>query len=165
MDATALLQQEHDRVKQLFRDFEAAQGSPADRKAVMKAIKAELQAHTYVEEEVFYPAVMRLRDDEAREAVRDALEENHLVDGLMAELDALEPDDARYDAAVLALRQSLERHMEREEQAMFAQARIHLTDERLEKLGRQMAARRESRFSVSASSDASNDLDWSAPRH
>jgi iron-sulfur cluster repair protein YtfE (RIC family) len=164
MDATALLQQEHDRVKQLFRDFEAAHGSAALRKEVMNAIKAELRAHTYVEEEVFYPAVMRLRDDEARETVRDALEEHHLVDGLLAELDALEPEDARYDAAVLALRQNLERHMEREEQAMFAQARIHLTDERLEKLGRQMAARRESRFSVTAT-ESSGDLGWSAPRH
>jgi iron-sulfur cluster repair protein YtfE (RIC family) len=164
MDATALLQQEHDRVKQLFRDFEAAHGSAALRKAVMKAIKTELRAHTDVEEEVFYPAVMRLRDDEAREAVRDALEEHHLVDGLIAELDALEPEDARYDAAVQALRQNLERHMEREEQAMFAQARIHLTDERLEKLGRQMAARRESRFSES-STETSGDLGWSVPRH
>ena len=164
MDATALLQQEHERVKQLFRDFEAAHGSAAERRAVMKAIKTELQVHTYIEEEVFYPAVMRLRDDEARETVRDALEEHHLVDGLIAELDALEPEDARYDAAVLALRQNLERHMEREEQAMFAQARIHLTDERLEKLGRLMVARRESRFSVTAP-DSSGELGWSAPRH
>jgi iron-sulfur cluster repair protein YtfE (RIC family) len=164
MDATALLQQEHERVKQLFRDFEAATGSLVDQKAAMKAIKTELEAHTFVEEEVFYPAVMRLRDDEAREAVREALEDHHLVDGLIAELDALEPEDPRYEATVLALRQSLERHMEREEQALFAHARIHLTDERLEKLGRQMAARRESRFAV-GSREESEDLGQHVSRH
>jgi hypothetical protein len=43
-----------------------------------------------------------------------------------------------------ALQESVERHIEEEEDAMFAQARIHLTDERLERLGRDMAALRES---------------------
>jgi iron-sulfur cluster repair protein YtfE (RIC family) len=167
MDATALLQQQHDRMKQLFRDFDAAGESAVDRKAVMKALKAELAVHTFFEEEVFYPAVMRLRADEAKEAVRDALEEHHVVDGLVAELDALEPEDDQYDAKVAALRQSLERHMSQEEQAMFAQARIHLTDERLEKLGRQMAARRDSRFQpASLESRAEPERPgWAATRH
>jgi hemerythrin-like domain-containing protein len=165
MDATALLQREHDRMKQLFRDFEAAAGSLADRKAVVKAIKTEFQAHTYVEEEVFYPAVMRLRAGAAREAVRDALEKHHLVDGLVAELDALEPEDEGYDAKVAAVRLCLERHMQQVEQAMFAQARIHLTDERLEKLGRQMASRRESLFKMAALGSVAGSVGWPASRH
>ena len=165
MDATALLQQQHDRMKQLFRDFDAAEGRIAERKAVMKDLKAELLAHTFVEEEVFYPAVMRLRADEAREAVRDALEEHHVVDGLVAELDALEPEDEQYAVKVSALRLSLERHMQQEEQAMFAQARIHLTDERLEKLGRQMAARREGRFTTVAPGSRAERDRWVSARH
>jgi hypothetical protein len=42
------------------------------------------------------------------------------------------------------LQQSVERHITSEEDALFAQARIHLTDERLERLGRDMAVLRES---------------------
>ncbi len=144
MDATALLQQEHDRVKQLFREYEAAGKDIASRKRALQAIKAEMQVHTYVEERVFYPAVIRARADQATECVREGLEENHVLDGLLAEIEALEPEDDLFDAKVALLRQNVERHMEQEERGLFAQARIHLTDERLDKLGRQMAARRAS---------------------
>ena len=42
-----------------------------------------------------------------------------------------------------AVRQLFRDFTEEEEAAMFAQARIHLTDERLERLGRDMAVLRE----------------------
>jgi hemerythrin superfamily protein len=87
---------------------------------------------------------MRLRAEPAREAVRGAHEDHHVVDGLMAEIDQLEPEDARYNEKVRALQQSVERHIEDEEEALFAQARIHLTDERLERLGQDMALLKES---------------------
>jgi hemerythrin-like domain-containing protein len=82
---------------------------------------------------------MRVRAEPAREAVREALEDHHLLDGLIAELDQLDADDTGYVEKVRALQESVERHLEDEEQSMFAQARIHLTDERLERLGRDMA--------------------------
>ena len=88
----------------------------------------------------FYPAVMKVRSEPAREAVRDALEDHHVMDGLLAELDQLEPEDASHADKMRALRENVERHIEEEEDAMFAQARIHLTDERLERLGRDMEA-------------------------
>jgi len=87
---------------------------------------------------------MRLRAEPAREAVRDALEDHHVVDGLLAELDQLDPEDARYGDKMQTLQESVERHIEAEEDALFAQARIHLTDERLERLGRDMAILKES---------------------
>src|SRR4029450_9847399 len=95
MDATTLLRKDHEAVRQLFRDFTAA-GSDADaRRSLYRHIRQELQTHSRVEEHVFYPAVMRLRAEPAREAVRDALEDHHVVDGLLAELDQLEPEDGR----------------------------------------------------------------------
>ena len=87
---------------------------------------------------------MRLRAEPAREAVRDALEDHHVADGLLAELDQLDPEDARYADKMRTLRESVERHIEAEEDALFAQARIHLTDERLERLGRDIAILKES---------------------
>ena len=143
MDATILLKNYHDAVRELFRAFAQAGGSDA-RRTLYRSIRHELQTHSRVEEQVFYPAVMRVRAEPAREAVRDALEDHHVVDGLMAEIDQLEPEDARYREKMRALQESVERHIEDEEQALFAQARIHLTDERLERLGRDMASLRES---------------------
>src|ERR1044072_288643 len=144
MDATTLLRKDHDAVRQLCRASPAA-GNDADaRPSLYRHIRQELQTHSRVEEHVFYPAVMRLRAEPAREAVRDALEDPHIVDGLLAELDQLDPEDARYGEKMRTLQQSVERHITSEEDALFAQARIHLTDERLERLGQDMAVLRES---------------------
>ena len=139
MDATTLLKQDHDVVRELFRAFAQAGGDADARRTLYRSIRHELQTHSRVEEQVFYPAVMRVRAEPAREAVRGALEDHHIVDGLLAEIDQLEPEDARYGEKMRALQESVERHIEDEEDGMFAQARIHLTDERLERLGRDIA--------------------------
>jgi hemerythrin superfamily protein len=140
MDATSLLKKDHEVVRQLFRAFAEADGNADTRRGLFRTIRQELQTHSHIEEQVFYPAVMKLRAEPAREAVREALEDHHVVDGLLAELDQLDADDTRYLEKMRALQASVERHIEEEEGAMFAQARIHLTDERLERLGRDMAA-------------------------
>ena len=144
MDATMLLKRDHETVRELFRAFDEAGTDAGARRSLFRHIRQELQTHSRVEEHVFYPAVMRLRAEPAREAVRDALEDHHIVDGLLAELDQLDPEDARYGEKMRTLQQSVERHIITEEDALFAQARIHLTDERLERLGRDMAVLRES---------------------
>jgi hemerythrin superfamily protein len=144
MDATTLLKRDHEAVRELFRAFAEAGSDPGARRSLYRHIRQELRTHSRVEEHVFYPAVMRLRAEPAREAVRDALEDHHIVDGLLAELDQLDPEDARYGEKMRTLEESVERHIEAEEDALFAQARIHLTDERLERLGRDMAVLRES---------------------
>ena len=144
MDATTLLRKDHEAVRQLFRDFTEAGNDLDARRSLYRHIRHELQTQSRVEEHVFYPAVMRLRAEPAREAVRDALEDHHIVDGLLAEIDQLEPEDAQYGEKMRTLQQSVERHITSEEEALFAQARIHLTDERLERLGRDMAVMRES---------------------
>src|SRR5262245_12848309 len=126
MDATTLLKRDHDAVRELFQAFAQAGGDAGACKGLYRAIRHELQTHSRVEEQVFYPAVMRLRAEPAREAVREALEEHHVVDGLLAELDQLDCEDAGYVEKMRTLRESVERHIEEEEDVLFAQARIHL---------------------------------------
>jgi hemerythrin superfamily protein len=160
MDATALLRNDHLTVDRLFTQF--AETSPddlANRRLIFYLIKSELEAHSRVEEEVFYPAVMRLRSAQARETVRAALEEHQALDGLLAEIDQMEADDPAYGARLAALRQSVDRHVRAEEGALFSEARIHLTDERLEALGRQMEMRRKEQ----ASSALAEDLETVGP--
>jgi len=143
MDATTLLMEDHEVLRRLFRTYVASADVQARRRAV-KDIKNVLEEHSRIEEEIFYPAVMRVRSEEAKDCVRLGLEVHHALDGLVAELDELEPEDESFDAKVRALHDSVERHLLEEEERMFAQARIHLTDERLERLGREMAALRQS---------------------
>jgi hypothetical protein len=101
---------------------------------------------------VLYPVLMRMRSPQAREMVRAALEEHQVIDGLLAEIDQIEPDHPQFEARLIALRRSVERHVDAEEGVVFAQARIHLTDERLEALGREIAARRPNGAAVDSGS-------------
>jgi len=144
-EATALLARDHAHLRDLLAEL--AEASPRlglERKgSLFRAFKLLLEAHALVEEEVFYPAVMRLRSETARRAVKEALEEHQGIDGLIAEIDQLEPEEGAYDAKVENLREGVERHFRGEETAMFSEARNHLTDDRLETLGRQMLALRE----------------------
>jgi hypothetical protein len=145
VDATALLSRHHERLRHMLEELaEAAAAGAFDRKkALFRALKAALHVHATLEEDVFYPAVMKLRSAWAREAVREALEEHQAVDTIIAELDQIDPEDGRYDVKVEALRASVEHHIGEEERAMFTEARNHLTDDRLQALGRQMMGLRE----------------------
>jgi hemerythrin superfamily protein len=143
MDATALLRNDHQAVDRLFIQLsETGHADISEKRLIFRLIKSELETHSRIEEEVFYPAVMRLRSPRARESVRAALEDHQAIDGILAEIDQLEPDDPQFAVRLAALRQNVDRHVVGEEGALFAEARIHLTDERLESLGRQMEARR-----------------------
>jgi iron-sulfur cluster repair protein YtfE (RIC family) len=145
LDAMAVLERDHAHLRQLLDALGQATADRAydQKKALFRTFKAALHVHARLEEEVFYPAVMKLRSDAARRTVKEALEEHQAVDSIIAEIDQMEPEDGQYDAKVESLRTSIEHHARTEELAMFAEARNHLTDDRLLALGRQMIALRE----------------------
>lgn len=145
LDATALLERDHAHLRRLLEALidASAAGAFERKKVLFREFKAALELHARLEEEVFYPAVMKLRSDSVRGTVKEALEEHHAVDSIIAEIDQMEPEDEKYDVKVEGLRASVENHLREEEGAMFAQARNHLTDDRLQALGRRMMALRE----------------------
>lgn len=145
LDAMAVLERDHAHLRQLLDALGQATTDRAydQKKALFRTFKAALHMHARLEEEVFYPAVMKLRSEAARGTVKEALEEHQAVDSIIAEIEQMEPEDGQYDAKLESLRASIAHHVRAEEQAMFAEARNHLTDDRLLALGRQMIALRE----------------------
>ena len=139
MKATDVLRKAHERFRALF--VEHVQSAPDRKREIFRAIKDELELHARVEEELFYPAVVRVRSGEARAIVRDGLEEHQITEGLLAEIDQMDPVDQRYEERIDALRQNVERHLRDEEERIFAQALSHLSEARLEKIGSDMEAR------------------------
>jgi len=140
MKATDVLRSAHERFRNLFAEYQGA--SPARKREIFRAIKDELEIHTRLEEELFYPVVVRVRSDEARAIVRGGLEEHQIVEGLLAEIDQMDTGDQGYDERVTALRENVERHLRVEEERIFAQALSHLSEARLEKIGSDMEARK-----------------------
>jgi hemerythrin superfamily protein len=144
MDAITLLKQDHKTVNSLFRKFEGA----GDRAVVTKSelatrIVRELSVHAAIEEQVFYPAVRREVKD-ATSTVLEGLEEHHVVKWLCSEIDALTPEDERFDAKMSVLMEMVRHHVSEEESTLFPEVRNALSRTRLLELGEELAKAKES---------------------
>jgi hemerythrin superfamily protein len=117
--AVAMLKEDHDRVKGLFDQFEAAKGRPAKLKIVRLAL-TELKVHAAIEEELFYPAV---RKPVGKGIMNEADEEHHVAKLLIAELDAMDGSESHFDAKFHVLAENVRHHIEEEEGEMLPKAK------------------------------------------
>jgi hemerythrin superfamily protein len=142
-NAVDLLTADHARVKKLFQQYEAA-GHRAHRKkrGIAEEVLAELEVHTTLEEELFYPAVKQKTARDGKDLVAEAVEEHHVVTTLMAELKDLDLTDERYEAKFKVLMETVNHHIEEEEGEMFPEAK-EVLGKRLEHLGAQMQERKQ----------------------
>jgi hypothetical protein len=142
MNAIDLLIADHDRVRALFRHYKRAKHG-REKRAVAEEVFLELELHTKVEEELFYPALRRrAKNEETRKLLDESLEEHHVADVLIAEMKAMSTSDDRYEAKFTVLTENVEHHAEEEEREMLPDARKTLGAE-AEELGHKMAARKE----------------------
>jgi hemerythrin superfamily protein len=144
MDAIKLLKDDHEKVKSLFRQFEKAR-SEDKKKQLADEIMMELEVHSTVEEEIFYPAVREKVGED--ELVAEAVEEHHVVDVLMKEIKELEPSDERFEAKMTVLIENVEHHIEEEEKEMLPDAKKKLGKD-VEVLGDQMEQRKQQLMAV-----------------
>ena len=123
MDALDLLTADHNRVRGLFTRFKEAQDSDdtATMGELAEKIFEQLEVHTKIEEQVFYPAIHDL--DELSEIVDEGVEEHHVVDVLMAEAKALDPGEPQWVAKMTVLIENVEHHAGEEETELFPQVR------------------------------------------
>jgi hemerythrin superfamily protein len=143
MGAIDMLKADHKKVKELFRKYEAA-GDRAyqKKKSIAEKVFTEIAVHSNLEEELFYPAVKELTDEDGKDLVAESIEEHHVVATLIEELKGLDPRDERYDAKFTVLMENVEHHIEEEEGEFFPEAEEVLGDA-IEELGSQMKERKE----------------------
>lgn len=140
MDAIELLTADHDRVRELFAEFRSAAEADDETKmrSVQEKIFDELETHTRIEEEIFYPAV-REEDEELEDDVAEGLQEHHVVDVLMREVRELKDMDV-FKAKMTVLIENVEHHADEEEEEMFPEVRQRMSESELEELGKQLEA-------------------------
>jgi len=137
-DAVEILKQDHTKVKELFRKFsETGDGALKTRQRLAEQIFDELELHTRVEEEIFYPAVRKAADDEGAELLDEAEEEHHVVDLIIAELKQIDPSHEHYAAKMTVLCENVEHHIKEEEEEMLPDAEKRIGDQ-METLGQQI---------------------------
>lgn len=138
IDAIELLTDDHEKVKKMFSEFEAATDA-AEKGAIAQLICQELIVHTAIEEQVFYPAVRAAIDDD--DLIDEAIVEHDSAKELIEQLQAMTPDDDQYDAKVKVLQEYIEHHVKEEEEEMFPKVRASELD--LDYYGEQLAERKE----------------------
>lgn len=139
-DAIAMLKDDHEKVRGLLEQLEKATGTR--RASLLAKINKELQIHTTIEEEIFYPAyreAARKKDEQVM--VYEAVEEHQVVkDYLPGSGDGDNNEELKAKAKVL--KELVEHHADEEESDMFPSARKLLGRDELRELGARMQARK-----------------------
>ena len=135
VDAIAMLEEDHKKVKALFKQYEKAGEDQAKKQELYQTIRQELTLHTRLEQEIFYPAC----EADQNEEVVEAIEEHRVIEDLLTELQSVEPSDERFDAKMSVMMENVEHHADvEEEKKMFPKAKKSLGAERLRELGERM---------------------------
>ena len=143
-DAIVLLKTDHAAVKKLFESEKNLTKADGKKKeAIFSQIKAAMEVHAPIEEEIFYPAVKAARAKNVKDEVREAYEEHKQIKSLLAQIAALTSADETYDMKIKVLMEDVEHHVKEEETEMFPDAKKFLGEKRLVELGADLEARKQ----------------------
>lgn len=148
MNAVQLLRNDHEKVKALFSQYETLEDQNARKKNdIAKKIIMELEIHTSIEEEIFYPAVQAKGDSELKELIADSYDEHKEVKDRIEEIRGKDLQDPEHEEKLRSIIESVEEHIEKEEGELFPEAEERLGDE-LDRIGAEMEARKDQLMAV-----------------
>jgi hemerythrin superfamily protein len=156
VDAVTMLKKDHQKVAQLFEEFERA--TEGDRPSIAIQIFNELEVHAALEEEIFYPAVRDgadlvslmeeeeldeddTADDESPEEDDDediiavSVEEHQELRDLIKQLRNMDPASKEFAELLAELREAIQDHVAEEEDLILPAAQMKLD---IESLGTEM---------------------------
>jgi iron-sulfur cluster repair protein YtfE (RIC family) len=136
MNALDLLKEDHDRVDKLFQKVEASE--EGEHMDLFEQINMELEAHTHIEETIFYPRVKEEGDEELQKLVAEGVEEHRQAKMFLRELDALKSEGERFEAKLKVLMEDIKHHVQEEEGEMFPMIREQFDGQVLQELGQQL---------------------------
>ena len=140
MNAIELLKKDHQKVKQLFDEYDDS--SEDKRGEIAQSIFQELEVHSRVEEDVFYPAVRASADKSGKELIKHSFEEHQEVEDLISELREMDAADPDFEDKFQELVENVEHHIDMEESETFPKAEAVL-GKRLDQLGKEIEEEKE----------------------
>lgn len=135
-DILSLLCADHQHVIQLFAEFRRVKDNCTleEKEALVQEICGTLLLHAELEEEVFYPAVREILQDDM---LMDEAESEHAsAKDVIEELQTLPASHCSYNAKVVVMGENVERHMREEESVVFPKVKKSRLD--LQALGEEM---------------------------
>ncbi len=128
MDIYSLLRQDHQNVYALF-DAIDKNSDAGEKEHLFKQLKHELDLHTQLEEELFYPEL--LHSQRTGDRVRHALHEHGEIKNGLMKLETTDVNDPSWNEQFVKIRTQFDDHIKEEENQLFPQAR-QILSKRLE---------------------------------
>jgi len=145
MDAIAFLTHDHKVVRGMLEELAATtKRAVKKRSELLQKIATELEAHTRIEEEIFYPAFKEAGEKSDDDKMFFEAMEEHRAAGDLVLPDLLQTkvDSDQFSGRAKVLKELIDHHAKEEEKDMFPRARKLLGKARLQELGERLAARK-----------------------
>ena len=137
--ALELISNDHRKVEALFDQYEEQKDDEDEsRRDTAMRICKELTVHALAEEKVFYPWLREALEEDDMEMVEEAQVEHNGAKDLIAQIEAAESVDDKFDAMVKVLSEYIKHHVKEEEQEIFPKVKDQA--EELDELGQEFAA-------------------------
>ena len=135
------IKQDHDHARELMEKLkETTPRAEKTRRKLFDEFKLEMWVHHKVEEAVFYDF---LRDDtKMSKDSYEALNEHHVGNGLLEELDTFPVNSEEWGVKFGAMSEMIEHHMEEEEEDFFPKAKKMLSKDQVELMGERFDSRK-----------------------
>ena len=145
MDAIELLKSDHKKVRDLLGQLtDTTSRAEKTRTDLLEKIRMELEAHTTIEEEIFYPAFREAGKKDEEEMYFEALEEHRAAgDLVLPDLLKTEVTSEKFSGRAKVLKELIEHHADEEEKEMFPKAKQLLDKQQLQELGERMQQRKQ----------------------
>lgn len=127
--------EDHDEIENLVKKCSYGR-SPATKEKYFVELKQFFEIHSFIEQLIFHPALVDAGIDPA--PVRARQEE---IVKLMAELDALTPEDELWTEKFRVIKKVIEGYIEEEETGLLRSAQKQMDPVILEKLGAEVVAK------------------------
>lgn len=134
---TKMIRLDHTHVMAVFHKYEPSLPARV-RKGLADQICLAVEVHAQLEEEIFYPALRRVTEDDA---MQKSEPEHQEIKTLIATLRGLDANHAGFDRTLYELMQKIVHHVADEETVLLPRAEKMLAPE-LDELGSQMTRRR-----------------------
>lgn len=127
------LEKDHEEVKGILEKLESKSKTAVKGKEdLFMKLKQELIPHMKGEEKHLYPALNS--DKKAHKLALEALEEHHVAETVLKELDKLSKDAENWDAKLKVFKEIVQHHIEKEEEEVFEAAQDTLDEQELDEI-------------------------------
>ncbi len=134
-DVVDMIMEDHREIDMLFTELESGQGTPERRRELADVMIAELIRHAMAEEMYVYPAAKKALPD-GKEKIDHEVSEHAEAEGVLAQLDGMDPKDPLFDTLVRQVAATIRHHVTDEETDLLPRLRAATDREEMVELGR-----------------------------